>query len=211
MDLVGESWVHWLTAIFFGILLVLQLAFQPETLYPRSHMFRLMPAAATTTASAASSAGTALEKRGHQLGDASTVPLRRTKALPFLSVRPLPGLRHPKPWDSAVRFVQTCRFAAVVVAVLAYNCLWYWWISSLTSMIPAAYAQYPPHIQGLLVIGLLAGTLVAEFGFSGRLSDVIVERLARRNGGIRVAEMRLWLVYPAALLSAGNVVSSPFF
>jgi hypothetical protein len=201
MDLVSESWVHWLTAIFFGILLVMQLAFQPETLYPRSQMFRRMPA---TTTSTVSSAGNDFEKRGYRLGDASTVPLKRTMGLPFLMFRPVPGLRHPKPWDSAVRFIQMFRFLAVVVAVLAYNCLWYWWISSLTSMIPAAYAQYPPHIQGLLVIGLLLGTLVSEFCFSGRLSDVIVERLARKNDGVRVAEMRLWLVYPAALLSAGK-------
>ncbi len=203
MDRISESWVHWITAIFFGILLVMQLAFLPETLYQRTQMFGHMPATMTSS-SDASAARNGFEKRRCLLGDASAVPLRRTMRLPFLLVRPVPGLQHPKPWDSARRFIHTFRFLAVVVAVLAYNCLWYWWILSLTSMIPAAYAQYPPHVQGLLVIGLLLGVLVSEFCFSGQLSDMIVQKLARRNNGVRVAEMRLWLIYPVAVLSSGK-------
>jgi hypothetical protein len=79
------------------------------------------------------------------------------------------------------------------------------WISAVLGMMLAAYAQYPLNVQGLLALGLLLGTLVAELCVSGRLSDVIVARLARHNAGMRVAEMRLWLAYPAALLSAGSV------
>jgi hypothetical protein len=199
MDLAGEIWVHWLTAIFFGVLLLMQLAFLPETLYPRSQMLRSMPAATRSAASA----GDDIEKRGYHLGDASTVQLKRTMGLPFILVRPVPGLRHPKPWDSAVRFILTFRFLAVVIAVLTYNFAWYWWIVSVITMIPSAYAQYPPQIQGLLVVGLVLGTLVSEIFFSGRLSDFIVAKLAKKNDGVRVAEMRLWLAYPAALLSAG--------
>ena len=38
VDLVSSAWIQWFTAISFGILLVLELAFMSETLYPRSHM-----------------------------------------------------------------------------------------------------------------------------------------------------------------------------
>jgi integral membrane sensor domain MASE1 len=38
MDLVSLFWIDWLIAIMFGILLVLELAFLSETLYPRNHM-----------------------------------------------------------------------------------------------------------------------------------------------------------------------------
>lgn len=71
-------------------------------------------------------------------------------------------------------------------------------------MLPAAYEEYKVDIQGLLVIGLMLGTVVAEVGFSGRLSDWMVARLAAKNDGIRVPEMRLWLAHPGALFSAGK-------
>lgn len=74
----------------------------------------------------------------------------------------------------------------------------------MITMIPAAYPQYTPLIQGLLFLGLLVGTVVSEVCCSGRLSDYIVKRLAKRNGGVRVAEMRLWLVYPAVFVTAGS-------
>lgn len=50
------------------------------------------------------------------------------------------------------------------------------------------------------MIGLILGTLVSEIGFSGRLSDWIVLKLARKNDSVRTPEMRLWLWYPASIL-----------
>lgn len=38
------------------------------------------------------------------------------------------------------------------------------------------------------------------------MSDWIVLKLAAKNGGIKVAEMRLWLAYPAALLTAVGLI-----
>ena len=71
---------------------------------------------------------------------------------------------------------------------------------------PAAYATYTPQIQGLLFIGLLLGTLFAELFLGGRLSDEVCKRLAKRNGGVRLPEMRLWLIYPAGQLSALGLI-----
>lgn len=58
----------------------------------------------------------------------------------------------------------------------------------------------------LLFVGLIIGTLFSEVFCSGRLSDWIVVKLAKRNGGMKTPEMRLWLVYPAALLTAVGLV-----
>jgi MFS family permease len=69
-------------------------------------------------------------------------------------------------------------------------------------MIPAAYYEYRIQIQGLFFTGALIGVIFAEIFCSGALSDWIVARLARRNGGRRTPEMRLWLGYPGAILSA---------
>lgn len=73
-------------------------------------------------------------------------------------------------------------------------------------MEPAAYENYPLQIQGLLFIGLFVGVVSAEVLCSGRLSDRIMAILTKRNGNKRVPEMRLWLGYPAAVISAVGVL-----
>jgi Na+-transporting NADH:ubiquinone oxidoreductase subunit NqrD len=58
----------------------------------------------------------------------------------------------------------------------------------------------------LFFIGLIIGTLISEVFFSGSLSDFIVRKLAARNDGVKTPEMRIWLVYPAALLTAIGLI-----
>lgn len=57
----------------------------------------------------------------------------------------------------------------------------------------------------LLFLGLIIGSLVSELFFSGALSDRIVLKAAKANNGIRTAESRLWLAYPAVLLTSGKI------
>lgn len=202
LDLVSSAWIQWFTAILFAVLLVLELAFMSETLYPRNYMLSQMPVAAGGVDREQ------FEKSDHATLDAVEINLKRTKDLKFLNVRPVPGMRHPKPWDSIFRFLMTFKFPVVVVAVGIYCFTWYWWILSIITMLPAAYISYTPQIQGLLFLGLLLGTLFAEAFCSGKMSDYIMLRLAEKNNGVRVPEMRLWLAYPAALLSAGMLCLS---
>jgi hypothetical protein len=188
MDLVSLFWIDWLIAIMFGIILVLELAFLPETLYPRTYML----AKATI-------------ETGQGGGYAAPRPeIERTTNLSFINIKPVPGMRHPRPWDSIIHFVLTFRYPVVVFAVAVYCFSWYWWALSITAMIPAAYPNFTPTIQGFLFTGLLLGTWFAELFCSGTLSDQIVRKLAERNGGVRMAETRLWLAYPGALLSASK-------
>ena len=198
MNLVSSAWIQWLTVILFGVLLVLEVVFMSETLYPRNYMLSRMPLAT------ADSGATDLEKIGRRSSDAAEVTLKRTKKLPFVNFKPVPGLRHPKPWDSVVRLVLTFKFPAVVISVFIFCFAWYWWVLSIITMLPAAYVQYSPQIQGLLFIGLLLGTVFSEIFCSGRLSDWLVVKLTKKNNNVRVAEMRLWLAYPAAALSASE-------
>lgn len=197
MDLVSPEWIQWLTATMFALLLVLEVVFMSETLYPRNHMLRRMPISTDGDA-------TDLEKLGREKADANAVDLRRTTTLFFLNFQPVPGMRHPKPWDSLIRFILTFKYPVVVIGVGVYCFTWYWWVLSIITMLPAAYVQYSPQIQGLLFLGLLLGTLFSEVFCSGRFSDYLVLKLAKKNDGIRVPEMRLWLAYPAALLSAST-------
>lgn len=199
MNLVSAAWINWFNAILFAVLLILELFFMPETLYPRNLMLQHMP-----LVSGVGVAETDIEKLGHRLNSAEDIDLPRTRKLFFLNFKPVPGMRHPKPWDSIVRFFLTFQFPVVVIAVLGYSFVWYWWVLSVITMLPAAYAQYTPLIQGLLFLGLLLGTLFSEIFCSGRLSDYIVATLAKKNSNVRVAEMRLWLAYPAILITASK-------
>ncbi|KAK5081879.1 hypothetical protein LTR70_008441 [Exophiala xenobiotica] len=201
LNVVSAAWIQWFAAILFGLLLMLQIAFMPETLYPRNRMLADAPMASYNDEGLFD-----IEKIGRQRSKASVSNLPRTKTLPFINAKPVPGMRHPKPWDSILRFAMTFKFLAVAVAVLGYCFMWYWWVLSVITMLPAAYLNYSPLIQGLLFIGLLLGTLLAEVLIGGRLSDVIVARLARKNGGVRMPEMRLWLAYPAGLLTAIGLI-----
>lgn len=79
-------------------------------------------------------------------------------------------------------------------------------VTSITTLVPDAYAQYSPEIQGALLLGLLVGLLAAELVCSGALSDSIMVKLAKKNNGKRVPEMRLWLGLPAAVLSSVGLV-----
>ncbi|KAI6855169.1 hypothetical protein D0864_11734 [Hortaea werneckii] len=198
LNLVDHYWIQWFTAILFGVILVAELLFLPETLYPRNFMHQR---------GATHSADRLDEKNVGQQSTASLSPeIKRTKNLPFVNLKTVPEIKPPKPWDSLLRFGMTWYFLPVAIAVFSYCFCWYWWILSIITMIPSAYSQHPPQIQGLLFLGLIIGTLVSEVLCSGTLSDRIVQRQARKMDGIRVAEMRLWLAYPAALLSAIGLI-----
>ena len=199
IDLVSPEWIQWLTAIMFGLLLILEILLMSETLYPRTYMLARMPVST-------SSESVDIEKVDEKRADPQAVDLKRTTSLLFLNIKPVPGMRHPKPWDSLIRFLLTFKYPVVVIGVGAYCFTWYWFILSIITMLPAAYVSYKPQIQGLLFIGLLLGTLFSEFFCSGRLSDIIVDRLAKKNNGIRAPEMRLWLAYPATILSATGLI-----
>ena len=190
MNLVNQFWVDWLTAILFGLLLMVEFAFLPETLYPRKHMLKA-----------------SCQQSTEEDWDRSSV--KRTTGLSFFHCKPIPAIKHPKPWDSIVRFFFTFKYPVVSLLVFVFCFSWYWWVMSIVTLIPQAYPQYKSSIQGLLFLGLLLGSWSAELVCSGRLSDALMRHLAKKNGNKIEPTMRLWLAYPAALLSAGKYLISP--
>lgn len=103
-------------------------------------------------------------------------------------------------------FCKLWTYPTLVMSVMGYVYFQYWWIVNVATMIPAAYYTYQVQIQGLFFIGLLVGVIFSEIFCSGWLSDWMVVRLAKRNGGERTPEMRLWLGYPAAVLSTIGLI-----
>ncbi|KAE8154933.1 major facilitator superfamily domain-containing protein [Aspergillus avenaceus] len=201
-NLASAAWINWFNAILFAVLLCLELFLMPETLYPRTRMLQYVPGVRSSD----TDIETSQEKSMATSNTADVDSIPRTKSLNFLNLRPVPGIRHPRPWDAALRFLFIFRFPVIVIAVIGYSFSWYWWVLSVITMVPAAYEQYSPLIQGLLFLGLFMGTVISEVCCSGSLSDYIVQRLAKRNDDVRVAEMRLWLAYPAIIISAAGLV-----
>ncbi|KAK1716420.1 major facilitator superfamily transporter [Colletotrichum lupini] len=201
VDLIDHYWIQWMTAIFFAVILVAELAFLPETLYPRDYML-----SKTKGIVSGATDGSIDEKAVGPTAAPEAVNVTRTKKLGFLNVKPVPAMKHPKPWASIVRFGKLFKFSVVPIATGVYCFGWYWWVLSVITMIPVAYIDYSPQVQGLFFIGLIIGTLISEIFFSGQLSDWLVIKLAKRNGGVKTAEMRLWLAYPAALLTSIGLI-----
>ena len=166
VDIISPFWVDWFTAILFGALLITELAFLPETLYPRKYMLSKRVPSSTC----------------NECSTTEQVEPKRTTNLSFVNFQPLPGMRHPKPWDSVLRFFLTFRYPVVVLSTGIFCFAWYWWVLSVVTFIPAAYAQYSPSIQGLMFVGFLLGSWFAELFCSGRLSDWIVQRQSKKNG-----------------------------
>ncbi|KAL1842345.1 hypothetical protein VTJ49DRAFT_5513 [Mycothermus thermophilus] len=211
INMVSHQWIQWLSAILFGVILVAEIFFLPETLYPRHLMLaqqRRHASPSTTFSHADDEKSVGVTVAGESTTTAGYVEVtpRRTKELPFVNVTPLRGMTHPKPYDTMVRFVKTFKYAVVSIAIMSYCFGWYWWVLSVVTLVPVAYADYKPHIQGLLFLGLIIGTLISEVLFSGSLSDWIVVKLAKANANKKTPEMRLWLAYPAALLTGVGLV-----
>lgn len=73
-------------------------------------------------------------------------------------------------------------------------------------MVPIAYPQYGLTTQGLLFLGFIVGTIVAEILFSGRTSDYIIGRITTRRNIAREPEMRLWLAYLGITMFAAGLL-----
>jgi MFS family permease len=100
LDLVNHFWISWLMAILFAAILIVEVFFLRETLYSRNRMLRLFPNADGIIAGAAD-----IEKTARRPSIATEVALKRVEMLAFINLNPAPGVRHPKPWDTILRFI----------------------------------------------------------------------------------------------------------
>lgn len=138
VDLAGHVWIQWLSAILFGVILVCEVLFLPETLYPRDLMTSKTNGLLETSKEMVEKATTASE----------TVHVPRTKELSYINVKPVPGVRHPKIYHTITRFGKTFKYMVVPISVITYCFGWYWWVLSVVTVIPIAYETFSPQGQG---------------------------------------------------------------
>jgi len=118
----------------FAFLLVWEVLFLLETQYPRSVVVEY--------------------ERQHGASEihdgGSTLDLKRTKQLPWLvrlirtspksstaddmqNIRKIPGVAHPKPWETLITFCKLWAYPRLAVSVCGYIFLHYWWYVALTT------------------------------------------------------------------------------
>ena len=140
IDLVSPEWIQWLTAILFGVILVAEVLFLPETLYPREFMHAGGYIAPTTP--------NTVDEKAPSVTGSRNPDTPRTKNLPYLNVKPVPSLKHPKPWTALVRFCLLFKFVVIPFSVMVFCFGWYWFILTVVTMLPVAYIDYSPQTQG---------------------------------------------------------------
>ncbi|KAI0136312.1 major facilitator superfamily domain-containing protein [Xylariales sp. AK1849] len=97
---------------------------------------------------------------------------------------------------------------------VAFPCWFYLWSWTFINILPAitmakiygtVYGFRPGAIGLCTGIPLIIGCLVGEV-FGGKLSDVTMQRRAKRNGGVRIPEHRLYLTFLSAWLGPCGMI-----
>ena len=102
----------------------------------------------------------------------------------------------------ALRPITLFSFPVIVWAGFSYGStvVWFNVMNGTTSLILSAPPyNFSPAIIGLTYVSCLIGVCLGA-AWSGRLGDLIMLRIARRNGGIVESEHRLWLFVVSAIL-----------
>lgn len=191
-------WMWWITAIILGGNLLLVLFFFEESKYiPRSRSTgnKISKGNEHTDADNASSS-----ESGDSSVESQTYPrksyLERLALVTKTDVPILQNFFRP--------LIAPFLFPAVSFAAIQYGLIQAWFSATVSAganfLILPPY-NFQPSAIGLFNIGGFIGTFVAAFTISF-LSDWLVVWQSRRNKGVFEPEMRLWLLFPAILLTS---------
>ncbi|KAG8908080.1 hypothetical protein FRB99_000524 [Tulasnella sp. 403] len=180
--LLGLVPMPFIPILIFGLLVFSFLVFLPETAFPRQSIQQE-------------------EAAGKAFGipDPTNVEPDEERTRLRLNLRRIPGLVTPRPWDYILRFFHMFTFPNVAVSTILYA--WGW---MGTFYFALALVNTPPHDgdqRTSFHVGLVGGIFLSEIFFSGTLSDIIVKYITKRRKIPRNPEMRLWLMWPAGVLS----------
>ncbi|GAD92328.1 MFS transporter, putative [Paecilomyces variotii No. 5] len=137
--------------------------------------------------------------------------LREQPALPFLqTLKPWNGrLVRDRWWRVAVRPFVLFAYPAVLWSTLVYS-LSIGWLIVLSESVAHIYQgkehyNFSPLGTGLVYLSPFIGGVIGT-AVAGRVSDVIVRYMTRRNGGIYEPEFRLVMAIPVALTTAAGLM-----
>ncbi|KAJ5176699.1 uncharacterized protein N7482_002576 [Penicillium canariense] len=203
---LGWRWMWWMIAILLGVNLLLVLCFFEESKY--------IP---TRVGHSASSKHTQLVESmdkfvttGETHHDASRVSVDAPRSgksirqrLAFITKTDVPILQH-----FYQPLIVLFAFPAVSFAAITYGSILAWFSANVSAgsyfLIVKPYNFNPSQI-GLFHLGGFAGTVIATLT-APALNDWLIVWRARRNEGIFEPEMRLWMMFPAAVFNAAGLM-----
>ncbi|KAK3339836.1 major facilitator superfamily domain-containing protein [Lasiosphaeria hispida] len=142
---------------------------------------------------------------------AYTTALRELPAQSFVQqMKPFHGRLNPDKWHKvAIRPLILFSYPAVLWSAVVYACS-VGWLIVISESVAVIYREgHPYHFDALQTglvyispfIGGILGTAVA-----GKVSDIIVKAMARRNGGLYEPEFRLVMAIPVAISTVIGLV-----
>lgn len=201
-DGVGWQWVMYFGAIVLAVSAVIMFFFLEDTIYFRE----------TTEGDTTETESSAGEKSGAASHDDTPrtfpPPLTYVQKLNFvfkLPGRPSTAQTAGKVWRSIAIFVY---FPNIVWAGFLYglNLAWYNIMNgTMSSILGGAPYNWRASMVGVGYVSPILAGMAASI-WSGWFADWVALRLARRNGGIREPEHRLWVLLISGLLSTGGMV-----
>ncbi|ETS79680.1 hypothetical protein PFICI_09533 [Pestalotiopsis fici W106-1] len=198
----GWRWQWWWCAIFLGMSLLLVFLFFEETAYVPALQGR--PANIETVPAGKKDdpeTGLDITRQSSTMGSGPSADRSWLEKLRPYTVYEGSVLHHA--WQP---FILLFRVPAVLYTALTYGIL----LANFAVLTSVATTSlfYPPYNfdtagVGLFNIAPFIGSFLASITIAP-LSDFMIVRLSRKNGGIYESEMRLWPALPGALFTCGG-------
>jgi MFS family permease len=208
---LGWRWIGWTAVIIFGATFIVLFFGLEETTFDRRHVVE-----GTTTESSAVAATKDLEKKDTFLEDRrpSVIHAGEVEAIPsgmaywrrIALITPAPNLKGLGFKQYGLRLWHLLRvftYPAVLFAGLQWGAQDAWLTFYLTLEEDNWYGppwNYTDAQDAVMNVPCIIGSFIGCI-YGGYFSDLFVQWMAKRNGGVAEAEHRLWLMFPAAIIS----------
>lgn len=206
-DNQGWRWVFYWPAIFLAVAAVFLFLFMEETNYTRKTIGIVVDQDQPFN-QAVKEGAYDLEKNTSktQIGSGQE-PLN---SIPKTFVQKL-SLWHPTPGPSMIRraivSLRYLQWPVIFYAGFSYGSylIWFNVLNATSSLILGGVYNFKSSMVGLSYLSCCIGVVLGSF-ISGRMSDWLVIKLARRNNGIMEAEHRLWPFILCVFLVPGSLI-----
>ncbi|GES63657.1 major facilitator superfamily domain, general substrate transporter [Aspergillus terreus] len=207
----GWEWVFYYPSIFLGAATVFVFFFMEETNYTRHSVDVPRGAPEATPGKATDSdkeKGEPTTTRTDSSSSVSRTPRvkksfwRKMSLLNFDSW--LPDTLHYRAWQS----LYFLNWPVIIYAGFSYGSynIWFNVLNGTASIILGSEPyNFGSSMVGLSYLACCLGVFAAAI-FTGRFSDWLTVRLARRNNGVMEAEHRLWPFLPCIILVPGSLI-----